>query len=210
MAGVAGHVVGVEGGDKVAEGAQSVVVLVKRILGEAFARVVGVAVELGLGNEVGASAFEHAESAVVDAGGDGGDAGAEAVVAAVADAETGAAELGAFVGAGGVGVPFDVARQMAGVVAEWLLAAVMLAGDPENALGIEVAPDGGEGIAEAEVDATEATEIRGGGREAASGGYTTGEVGIDEALEGGNCQGSTAERLIAKSWLSPRIGKMTN
>ena len=46
------------------------------------------------------------------------------------------------------------ARQIAGMLVNGLLAGIALAGDPQDAVIIEVTPDGGERVAEAEIDAT--------------------------------------------------------
>jgi hypothetical protein len=90
-------------------------VVVLRNLGAAAAGVGAVAVEFGFGEEAGAGAGEDAERAVFQAGADGGDAEGEGVDAFV-DREAGAAEFGDLVGAGGVGVPVDVARDARDVV----------------------------------------------------------------------------------------------
>jgi hypothetical protein len=150
----AGHAVGVELGDQVAEGAQGVVVFVEggfRVAGGGFG---GVAVELGLGQKVGAGAFDDFEGAGFEAGGDGGDAQADVVVAG-SDLEAGVAELGDFVGAGGVGEPADVFGDELGVVAQGLLALVVFAEKPEDVVAIDEAPDSGEGVAETEVEAAD-------------------------------------------------------
>jgi len=60
------------------------------------------------------------------------------------------------------------------------LAAVVLAGQPQDVVAVEEAPDGGEGVAEAEVDAAQESAGRGGG----AGDDAAGEVGVDQALQG--------------------------
>ena len=70
------------------------------------------------------------------------------------------AQLADVAGAGGVGVPEVAARQVVGVVAERTLTLVMLAGQPEHAVAVQHAPDGGEGIAKAEVDAADLLSLR--------------------------------------------------
>ena len=130
------------------------VVVILRNLGAAAAGVGAVAVQLGFGEEVGAFAFEDAEGAVLQAGADGGDAEGEGVDALV-DREAGAAEFGDLVGAGGVGVPVDVALDVADVVAEGAAGFVVFAGEPEDVVLVEDAPDGGEGVVEAEIQSSD-------------------------------------------------------
>jgi hypothetical protein len=71
-------------------------------------------------------------------------------VDALVDREAGAAEFGDLVGAGGVGVPVDVARDARDVVTERAVGFVVFAGEPENVALVEGASDGGEGVVEAE------------------------------------------------------------
>lgn len=118
-----------------------------------------VAIEFGFGEEVGAFAFYDAQGAFFQSRADGGDAGAEGVVA-FADGEAGAAEFVDLAGTGGVGVPADVSGQVLDVVAQRFVAAIVFAGKPEDVVAIDDAPDGGEGIAEAEVDAADGTALR--------------------------------------------------
>ena len=143
--------------DQVTQGGQGVVVLVERGLGRG--RLAGRRCS-GTGSasasRLGQRPCDDSQPAVFQAGGDGGDAGPQVVVA-LADLEAGAAQFGPLVGAGGVGVPDDVAR--AGAAAWWLSGCsrpVVLAGQPEDVVAVEDAPDGGEGVAEAEVDAADA------------------------------------------------------
>ena len=49
----------------------------------------------------------------------------------------------------------DLARDLFDVVAERAHVFVVFAGEPEDAVAVENAPDGGEGVAEAEVDAAD-------------------------------------------------------
>ncbi len=126
-------------------------VVVLRNLGAAAAGVGAVAVEFGFSEQARAGAGEDAERAVFQAGADGGDAEGEGVDAFV-DREAGAAEFGDLVGAGGVGVPVDVARDARDVVTEGAVGFVVFAGEPEDVVVVEDAPDGGEGVVEAEVE----------------------------------------------------------
>src|SRR5262249_19351652 len=95
---------------------------------------------------------EDAARAVLQAGADGGDALADGVDALV-DPEVGDLEFGDVARLGGVGVPNHVAGDLLDVVAERALVLVVFAGDPEDVVAVEDAPDGGEGVAEAEVEA---------------------------------------------------------
>src|SRR5262249_58525004 len=74
---------------------------------------------------------------------------------ALVDGEAGTAEFGDFVGAGGVGVPVDVLGDTADVVAERAAGFVEFAGEPEDVVLVEDAPDGGEGVVEVEVEAAD-------------------------------------------------------
>jgi len=66
------------------------------------------------------------------------------------------------------------------VIVERLLAGVVFAEQPQDAVAVVDAPEGGEGVAEAEVDAADA---RAGGRGRA-GDDAAGEIGIDQPLQG--------------------------
>ena len=59
------------------------------------------------------------------------------------------------------------------------MAAVVLAGQPEDVVAVEDAPDGGEGVADAEVEAEDGGA--GGGR---AGDHHAGEIGVDQPLQG--------------------------
>src|SRR5260370_1085802 len=58
-------------------------------------------------------------------------------------------------GGGRVGVPGRAARQVAGGVGQGLVAGEVLAQEPENAVAVVDAPDRGERVAQAEVEAAD-------------------------------------------------------
>ena len=106
-----------------------------------------------------------------DAATDGGDP--------APDGHASQTQLGDFVGTVRVGIPHDAARQLAGVDADGLLADIVFVGEPKDAVVVEAAPDGGEGVAVAEVDAAAEPLERGSG----AGDDAFGQIGIDEPLE---------------------------
>src|SRR5207249_643438 len=83
------------------------------------------------------------------------------------------------VGAGRVGVPGDIPRQLLRVVAERPLPHIVLPGQPEDAVAVERSPEGRERIAKAEV---ESSHLAPAGR-CGTGNHTTAEVGIDESFK---------------------------
>src|SRR5262249_28567034 len=81
--------------DEITQGGQRVVVLVQRCFVSAGGGIV-VAVEAGFRQQVGATAFDDAQAAVLQTSGDRGDAGTQ-VVDSFADLEVGTAQLGTLV-----------------------------------------------------------------------------------------------------------------
>src|SRR5207248_2565794 len=114
----------------------------------------GVAVEAGLAQQVGTCPLDHPQRAVFQPSAHGGDAEAHGV-AALADGEAGAVEFVDVGGAGGVGVPSDVTGNLPDMVGQGPFVFVVLAGQPQNIVAIQHAPDRGERVAESPVHAAD-------------------------------------------------------
>src|SRR5262249_15064431 len=145
----------VESADEVAEGAESVVVLVDRVLAdERLFALAWVAVELGFLDQIGATRAVDSQAAGAESCRDGGDAEAY-VVDAFADFVAGAAELFHFGAAGRVGVPHHSFGERLGVLVEGRLSEVALFLDPQHIVLVEDAPDCREWISPSPIDAAD-------------------------------------------------------
>src|SRR5262249_12596915 len=98
--------------DEVTQGPEGVVVLVPGVFGRRLARPGGrIAVQPGLGQQVGARAAQDLQAASLEPGVDGADAGADAVVAR-AYLEPQGPQRGGFLSPGGVRVPEHLSGQV--------------------------------------------------------------------------------------------------
>src|SRR5207302_9306184 len=82
------------------------------------------------------------------------------LIITLADHDAGAAELQDLTGARRIAVPGNVARQPLRVVGQGLLAATMLPRQPQDVVAVQHPPDRGKGVADAEIEATDAAAGR--------------------------------------------------